>query len=485
MTRRWLVWFVVFVVSLGAWNVGEPVPVSAAETTDVSTEIAVPESSAMQTFDGAEVTGTDDGSESDPAIATTHHRTACPISDQVRRYAFDYNCVPRLCEYGRTNSGSCEPDSPSFRYHTLICSSYSTDADARAYLNILPSKDDRAICPPRGMFLASPGTDAWPSWGFQKNVADDYGKVVVERSGECSGPKDDWNIDFPDKGTEAVAIALGLLFPGGLLGITLGFISAQTNVTVWDFQVPCKAHDHCFDLIRAGLSGTVTDDDCHNRMNDLMRADCNSRKLGVGIACRGVGSLVYNTVRVLSKVDPDPGLVRLENISTGMCADVDRSTLPNGQLSDGFADGTAVLQWTCRTFNADNQQFRLRPASFPGYFEIVPEHAIHLDKCVTIIGRSFVLDSCESKSEGKGGRKFSSPFQSFQIVSVANKDRYTIRSKAFSRTCWTIPLSDTSVLPRRGTVLANSICIPTNSSRQLIPDMEDKKCLEPILADIS
>lgn len=30
----------------------------------------------------------------------------------------------------------------------------------------------------------------------------------------------------------------------------------------FDFQVPCKAHDYCYDLRKAGFSGTVTDDAC-------------------------------------------------------------------------------------------------------------------------------------------------------------------------------------------------------------------------------
>lgn len=60
--------------------------------------------------------------------------------------------------------------------------------DAKTYLDVYSDKYDLAVCPPPSLFKASEGTGYWPpSWGFQNNVANDYGKVVVERHADCSG----------------------------------------------------------------------------------------------------------------------------------------------------------------------------------------------------------------------------------------------------------------------------------------------------------
>ncbi len=368
----------------------------------------------------------------------------CPAG-QTRRSEYNSRCVPDDCKYGRTRGGTCEPSSPSFRYQTLTCSSYSTDADARDYLDMDRDKYDRAVCPPPGLFLASPGTGDWPSWGFQKSVADDYGKIVVEESGECSGPKDDWNIDFPDTGLH------------------------------WDFQVPCKAHDHCFDLIRAGLSGTISSNDCHSLMSDLMEADCNNRNFAMSRICRAAKLKVHAAVKSFSGASPDPGAVRLVNIGTGLCADVDRSVLPSGHSSDGLADGTVVLQWPCRTFNADNQQFRLHPSNeWPGYFQIQPEHSAGSYMCVTVAGSSLVQKPCAGKlKEPPPPRPLRTrptppppdevPIsqQLFRFSAVSDDDEYTISSKATRRSCWTVPSTDATTTPRRGTRLVNAVCRPT------------------------
>ncbi len=406
MKKRWLAWFVVVGVCFGVWSVGEARPVSAADTDSADTDSAVTETVVSQSASAPasdRTDGTSPGEVPEPSVTQRH---GCRHGESPHAY---YNrCVPWFCQYGRTSGGACEPDSPSLRYHRLTCSSYSTDADARAYLDMDPDhKNDRAVCPPPGLFLASPGTDDWPVWGFQKSIADDYGKVVVEKSGECSGPADSIGLDFPDTGR------------------------------VWDFQVPCKAHDHCFDLIRAGLSGTVSERDCDDRMNDLMRADCNNRSSRAQIGCAWTRKWVRRGVTIAS-VGPNPGIVRLVNVGSGLCADVDRSVLPNGQLSDGFDDGTVVLQWPCRVVSAENQQFRLRPSTHRGYFEIRPEHSIHLDKCITAVATTLVLATCErqAKSFSYSQERPSSPAQSFKITSVANSDRYIFTSKAHDRACW-------------------------------------------------
>ncbi len=257
---------------------------------------------------------------------------------------------------------------------------------------------------------------------------------MVEKSGECSGLKDDWNLDFPD------------------------------DSKVHDFQIPCKAHDHCFDLIRAGLSGTVSERDCDARMDDLMKADCNNRNGKDKFACDGARHGVRIFVGFFSSVGPDPGLVRLVNVGSSLCADVDRSVLPNGQLSDGLADGTVLLQWPCRVFNAENQQFRLRPSTHRGYFEIRPEHSIHLDKCITAVATTLVLATCErlAKRGPYSQERPSSPTQSFKITSVADSDRYVFTSMAHDKACWAVPnravVHGGAYLPGKGTGLLATYC---------------------------
>ena len=163
----------------------------------------------------------------------------CP-SGQTQLAAFGTVCVPEDCTYGRTSTGTCEATAPTPRYSTLTCTTYSANASAREYLDA-NDKLDQATCPPQGLFEASPNTGDWPKWGFQKTVAKYYGMIIVSESSECS-----W---FSDTGPS------------------------------YDFQIPCKAHDYCFDLRRAGLSGTVLDDDCDNIANSLIVADCKDRTL--------------------------------------------------------------------------------------------------------------------------------------------------------------------------------------------------------------
>ncbi len=76
----------------------------------------------------------------------------------------------------------------------------------------------------------------FPTWGYEANVFNDYGRVLVRSTGECSGPLDNWInwLDFPDRGY------------------------------AWDFRVPCKAHDYCYDLRRASFGNTVSDEGCEH-----------------------------------------------------------------------------------------------------------------------------------------------------------------------------------------------------------------------------
>ena len=343
---------------------------------------------------------------------------ACPAG-QTQLPAFGATCVPANCDYGYTNTGTCEDESPSHRYTALKCLSYSADATAREYLDI-DDKLDRATCPPQGLFLASPKVEDWPTWGFQKTVAKYYGKVVAKEPGDCS-------------------------------------VVSDTGPS-YDFQIPCKAHDYCFDLRRAGLSGTVLDDDCDDVANSLMIADCKDRTIFKKISCNGMKAQVNVALATpLSYTGPSPGAVNFVNVKTGKCISVKDSST---------ADGADMVQSSC--INSENQRFLLHPlagnrpnprSGSPGYFQIKPVHSSGQSMCVAVVVSSLKQKSCSS----------SSLQQAFGLDSVSG-DTWAVKRKNLSRSCWTVPETDSSgraVTPADGTALVNVLCTPASRSNQV------------------
>ena len=350
----------------------------------------------------------------------------CPLG-QTQLAAFGTRCVLASCTYGYTSTGACEAASPTHRYTALKCTTYSADASAREYLDAYNDKKlDRATCPPRELFLANTGTDDWPTWGFQKSVADNYGKIVVEESGDCSG-------GLPDTGAW------------------------------WDFQVPCKAHDHCFDLRRAGFSVTVTDGGCDDLLAALMIADCNNRsKIRILFfpspydACLTQSGLIRGVQTVVNQ-GPNPGPVKIVNVKIGKCASV------KGSLQ---TDGTKVVQQTCSS--SSSQQFRLyQTGRYNGYFLIKP---VHSNKCIEVVSVSLAQMSCLARRPTVDRRWAK---QAFRLNSVSNSDIYQVRSKSLSSSCWTIPYtvsSRNSIKPVvdnvDGTQLTNVNCASSKDSQK-------------------
>lgn len=107
-------------------------------------------------------------------------------------------------------------------YSDVNCSRHSSTGNAAFYRNTWDY--DPSYCTVYGMIMAQPTSGYIPEWGFEANLANDYGKLIIRRTGECSYLSD------------------------------TGFN--------YDFQVLCKAHDFCYDLRRASFSGTVSDQDC-------------------------------------------------------------------------------------------------------------------------------------------------------------------------------------------------------------------------------
>lgn len=209
---------------------------------------------------------------------------------------------------------------PTYSFMNCWGGHYS-DLTGGHYLDI-PANDPE-WCPVLGMFEARNGYR--PVLGFETNVANDYGKIALRESGGCS-----WS---PDTGPS------------------------------WDFQVPCKAHDYCYDLRKAGFSGTVTDENCDEWFFWIMEAHCNDRVLAG--QCRSVRDNYYAAV-IPAVTDPDPAGVEFQASHSAQCLDVEGSSLNNN---------ARVLQFHCN--RTANQLFKITPApGEPGLFQLKPTHSI-------------------------------------------------------------------------------------------------------------
>ncbi len=268
-------------------------------------------------------------------------------------------------------------------YSTVSCSGHYSDRTAGVYMNT--STADRADCPVLGMLRAV--RRYTPVWGFEDNVANEYGKLMIKQSGECSG--------LSDTGPS------------------------------YDFQVPCKAHDYCYDLRRAGFTGTVTDEACDEWLYSFMEAHCNDRGTQFGKAdCRVHRDGVYLVVRFPTVVShAEPGLVTIRNYQTDKCADVERASRNQGAL---------VQQYSC--VGVTNQQFRIFPVEgHAPYFYIRAEHS---DQCMGVRATEIYIsqENCF-------------PFEQLQmrILSARNEDAYSIRPRTSlsgsTRDCWHVPFN--------------------------------------------
>jgi len=139
-------------------------------------------------------------------------------------------------------------------YSVLDCNfngRYS-NLNAAQYLDMYSSSTNYGYCAPEPLHVRRNLYEV--VWAFENNVANDYGWVLTRQAGEC-----------------------------GVIPDTAGW---------YDFQVPCKAHDYCYDLRKAGLrkaglSGTVTDANCDATFYKLMLADCNDRNVVARGLCNG------------------------------------------------------------------------------------------------------------------------------------------------------------------------------------------------------
>lgn len=214
-------------------------------------------------------------------------------------------------------------------YSSLTCVGAWTNLDAGQYLDLFDDGIDRGYCSPHGMLHASATPVGYtPTRGFETNVANDYGWVTIDQGGECTV--------ISDTGTS------------------------------YDFQVPCKAHDYCYDLRRTGLGATVTENNCDDWFYWLMEAHCNNRNFPLNYDCRSMRDLAWYGVSLPTNgAGSAPGAVEIWHNETGKCSDVE---------GPSTAAGTPIQQWSC--VNVPQQEWKVHPSDgFPGWFNIVSEHS--------------------------------------------------------------------------------------------------------------
>lgn len=199
-------------------------------------------------------------------------------------------------------------------YDGVPCGAYTVNSSAAEYLDV----DSSSVytCPQLTMFYSANGY--LPARGYWGNVANDFGYVIAAPP---SSPSDSCS------------------FPGIQSGL------------YWNFELPCRAHDYCYDLRKAGFTNSVTDDDCDSIFGALMRADCNDRNAIAQYMCDQLAAEYYLAVRLPNVYQSaNPGWTTLRNTNSLKCADV-----PAGSA----ANGLSLQQYTCNYSSA--QHFRFVP----------------------------------------------------------------------------------------------------------------------------
>ena len=236
---------------------------------------------------------------------------------------------------------------------TAVCYHYTTIHSAWFYLDVFgDTTTDYGYCAPPGMFRANANNNYTPVWEHETNVAREYGKVMVRPDGGCTA-------------------------------------SPDTSL-VFDFGLPCRAHDYCYDLIRAGIS-SVSRYDCDVAFWWVMNAHCRHRAPVYRQLCHGDKEEYYSAVRLLGSLfaRPSPGVVEIRNVSTGKCMDVEGPSLRNN---------TPIQQWQC--VGVSNQRFKIQPVpNIAGAYYIKPQHDSSQRRCVkaTPTPRQYTCSSLTSQ----------------------------------------------------------------------------------------
>jgi hypothetical protein len=257
-------------------------------------------------------------------------------------------------------------------YTGLSCFGHWSTLSAAQYLDLFGALDI-GYCPVTGLMVASGG--GMPVWAYETNVARHQGKVLVTTVGDACTPP----------------------------GVETG--------PAWDFWVPCQAHDYCYDLRKAGFSGTVSDGDCDSVFLSLMAAHCVERAFFLQLLCTETALVYYAAVSHPNVVTySSPGTVRIRNSATSQCATVNAGST---------ADFANIHQWTCVGVN--NQRYRLVPIGGGG-FRII---AVHSGKCAMAVYGLVYQSTCGGYLAG-----------TYQIQGALGNDSYSLRSSADPSQCW-------------------------------------------------
>jgi hypothetical protein len=147
------------------------------------------------------------------------------------------------------HAGSAYPVVADPAYWPVRCSSTGTSGTTDAYMSGM-------MCPTQAFFTRH---GYFPVWGSNQGVT-----RVVEQRGECS-----W---YPDTGP------------------------------YWDFQIPCKGHDYCWDLVRmrlyvnAATYGGATEGRCDQIFRDDLFRHCAQRGWATRTLCQAEANLVHAAV---------------------------------------------------------------------------------------------------------------------------------------------------------------------------------------------
>jgi hypothetical protein len=168
-------------------------------------------------------------------------------------------------------------------YHALVCNTSINYGDASTYLSLDAPVDGYyesvTYCPLFVPFAARNGY--WPVFGYETNIASDYGLIVLRQDGGCTNSPD--------------------------------------TDPYFDFQVPCKAHDYCYDLRKAGYP--VSDSDCDQTFLALMAAHCDDRVLEP--ACLGTAAAYFEAVRQWWVITyGDPARVYIDSANSRKCLEI-------------------------------------------------------------------------------------------------------------------------------------------------------------------
>ncbi|MDB5163996.1 MAG: hypothetical protein JWS12_614 [Candidatus Saccharibacteria bacterium] len=190
-------------------------------------------------------------------------------------------------------------------YYAMTCDAgYYTSASADQFV-------DFGYCPVWAWFYAARGYT--PVRAYAPHIYNDRKYVYVDQGGDCS--------HAPDTGLN------------------------------FDFSVPCRAHDYCYDLLRAAMGGVVKSA-CDNLFLALMNDDCNDRTFpGTGAACRFIAKTYYDAVGLVgSPAKFNSPYLHLVASHSSKCADINNK---NGGAVQSFA---VLQQYGCS--GGSNQTFR-------------------------------------------------------------------------------------------------------------------------------